>query len=411
MTDNTQTSKVGLQHIKYLAETIGGRGSCTEGEREAGTYVADQLHNMGVSQVHNQRFLGVASTYRPYVLAFSSALLGTILVWSFDTQVALLLGSILNALGALGMWAETDISPSWMRRFIPKRESLNVIGILPAIKKPNRKAVLCAHLDTHRTPVFYSSPTWHKLFGALVAAGLLSMFITAVFYGLGAVLAWDWVRWIGLGLASMVIFSLSLCIQADLTPHSPGANDNASGVAAVLAIADRLVQTPLENTEVWTVFTGCEEVGAYGMQSFLDTYAANFDDEVVFLILDEVGFGVPKFLSKDGIIRRYQTHPLAMELASRAARSLPEIDVLEKTGIAYTDALVATKRGFIALSIGTHVDSHEEEVSHWHQMSDTVETIQPATLEKIHTFTWALMKEIDQWKGLPNGKLNLEKKL
>ncbi|MFU8771864.1 MAG: hypothetical protein ACNA8H_05530, partial [Anaerolineales bacterium] len=84
MTHNSQTPEVSLQHIKHMAETIGGRGSCTEGEREAGTYVTDQLHNIGVGQVHIQRFQGVSSTYRPYVLAFSSALLGTILVWTFD---------------------------------------------------------------------------------------------------------------------------------------------------------------------------------------------------------------------------------------------------------------------------------------------------------------------------------------
>jgi hypothetical protein len=297
-----------------------------------------------------------------------------------------------------------------MRRLLPKADSLNVIGVVPAAGRARRKAILCAHLDTHRTPVFYSSPTWHKLFGLLVAAGLLSMLLSALFYGLGAGLTWDWVRWIGLMLAAMVVFSLALCLHADFTPHSPGANDNASGVASVLKITERLVQTPLETTEVWSVFTGCEEVGAYGMQSFLDSHSGDLSEEVVFIILDEVGFGIPKYLIEDGIIRKHQTHPLALELARGAKKSLPEIDVLEKTGIAYTDALAATKQGYISLSIGTHANPKRGEVSHWHQMSDTVETIHLETLEQVQSFTWKVLEEIDQWKGFLAGVPSLEMK-
>jgi hypothetical protein len=410
MTADTSNSRNTFDHIKHLAENIGGRGSCTREEQEAGAYVADQLHLMGANQVRRQEFKGVPSTYRPFILAFSTALIGTILVWTFDGHLVLFLGSVLNALGAFGMLAETDISPSWMQRLLPMADSLNVIGVIPAAGETRRKAILCAHLDTHRTPVFYSSPTWHKLFGLLVAAGLLSMLVSALFYGLGAVLDWEWVRWIGLALATMVVFSLVLCLHADFTPHSPGANDNASGVASVLKITKRLVQTPLEHTEVWSVFTGCEEVGAYGMQSFLDSYSSDLKEEVVFIILDEVGFGIPKYLIEDGIIRKHKTHPQALELARRAKKPLPDIDVVEKTGIAYTDALAATKRGYISLSIGTHADLKRGEVSHWHQMSDTIETIRQETLEQVQSFTWEMLKEFDQWEGFLAGMPSLEMK-
>jgi hypothetical protein len=408
MTDGTHRPKKALLHIQHLAETIGGRGSCTQAEREAGGYVADQLRAIGVSRVNIQKFQAVKSTYQPFVLAFSTALIGTLLVWIAAGRLVLFLGFLLNLLGAWGMLVETDISPSWMRRLLPKSESLNVTGVVPAARKSYNKVVLCAHLDTHRTPIFYSSPTWHKLFGLLVSAALISMLASAVVYGLGALLVWNWVRWIGLVFAPMVIFSLSMCLHADLTPFSPGANDNGSGVAVVLGLAEQLVQDPLETTEVRFVFTGCEEVWAYGMQAYLDSLTADLDNEVVFLILDEVGFGTPKFLSVDGVVRKHKTHPLALELASRAATALPDIEVLEKSGVAYTDALAATKRGLIALSIGTHSDAISGTVSHWHQMSDTVDTIHPGTLEQIHTFTWKVLEEIDRWMPLLNDKISAE---
>lgn len=386
-----------LDHIKYLSETIGGRGSCTQMERKAADYVAGQLETVGLERVNVEKFTASPSTYRPFAMAFSTALIGTILAWIIDEPVALLIGSVLNALGAWGMLAETDISPSWMRRLLPKGESQNVIAVIPAARKSRKKAILCAHVDTHRTPVFYSSTTWHKLFGYIVAAALMSILATSIVYGLGVIFGWDWVRWIGLALAPMVIFSLSMCLHADLTPFSPGANDNATGVAVVLGLAEKLLQAPLRTTDVWFVFTGCEEVGAYGMQVFLDRHAAPLGDKPVFIILDEVGIGSPKILISDGIIRKHQTHPQALKLAQKAASALPEIDVLKKTGIAYTDALAATKRGFISLSIGSHSDRNTEESSHWHQMSDTVETIRPETLGQVQVFTWKILEEIDRW--------------
>jgi len=397
-----------LDHIKYLSETIGGRGSCTEMERKAADYVAGQLEAVGLESVNVEKFIASPSTYRPFAMAFSTALIGTILAWIIDGPGTLLIGSVLNALGTWGMLAETDILPSWMRRFLPKGESQNVIGVVPATRMSRKKAVLCAHVDTHRTPIFYSSPTWHKLFGYLVAAALMSMLVTAIAYGLGVIFGWDWVRWIGLVLSPMVIFSLFMCLHADLTPFSPGANDNATGVAVVLGLAGKLVQAPLKTTDVWFVFTGCEEVGAYGMQFFLDRHTAPLGDKPVFIILDEVGFGSPKILISDGIIRKHQTHPQALELARKAASALPDIDVLEKTGIAYTDALAATRRGFISLSISTHSDQNNNEISHWHQMSDTIETIRPETLEQVQVFTWKILEEIDQWFPASNETNSVE---
>jgi hypothetical protein len=83
--------------------------------------------------------------------------------------------------------------------------------------------------------------------------------------GMGALFGWAWVRWIGLAAAAMEIFALVLCLHADLTPFSPGANDDASGVGVILAVAERLFQKPTAHTEVWLAFTGCEEVSAYGI--------------------------------------------------------------------------------------------------------------------------------------------------
>jgi hypothetical protein len=37
-----------------------------------------------------------------------------------------------------------------------------------------------------------------------------------------------------------------------------------------------------------------------------------------------------------------------------------------------------------------------EDVMHWHQMSDTLEHVDPQTLADAHAFTWQVLRQIDQ---------------
>ena len=294
------------------------------------------------------------------------------------------------------MLAETDFAANWMRWLLPRASSQNAIGVIPPTGQVRYRVVLSAHLDTHRTPIFYSSKRWHTLFGFLVAGAFVSMVVGAVAYGLGAALDWPWVRWIGLIAAAIEVLALSLCLQADFTPFSPGANDDASGAGIILAMAERLSQEPLVRTEVWLALTGCEEGAAYGMAAFLDAHQAELGDDAVYIILDQVGLGRLAYLTADGLIVKRKTHPRALELVRQAKAALPDLEVDGHVGIAYTDAAVATKRGLIALTVDALPPPGVEDVMHWHQMSDTLEHVDPQTLADAHAFTWQILRQIDQ---------------
>jgi hypothetical protein len=385
-----------LAHIRYLSETIGGRGSCTPAERQAAEYVASQMRVLSVQDVRIEQYRGAPSTYRPYALAFGAALLGTLLLWVAGDRWAMALAAITNALGAWGMLAETDFATNWTRWLLPTADSQNAVGCIPAAGPVRRRVVLCAHVDTHRTPIFYSSSTWHTLFGVLVGGAFVSMAVGMVAYGLAALFGWNWVRWIGLGTAAIQLFALGMCLHADHTPFSPGANDNASGVGVILALAKRLAAEPLAHTEVWLAFTGCEEAAAYGISAFLDAHAAELGDDAVYLILDEVGLGRLMVLTADGLILKRKSHPQALDLARRASAALLGGKVDEQVGIAYTDAAVATKRGLIALTVVALPPAGGEEVMHWHQTSDTLEHVDPETLAAAYAFVWQVLQEVDR---------------
>lgn len=382
-----------VESIRHLAHDIGGRGSCTPAERQAAEYIIKRLQQIGARDVCMESFCCSASTYRPFVLSFAAALAGSLLAW-LAGYWGLIAGVALNALGAWGMYAETDFTPNWTRRFGRQAASQNALGVLPARGVAKRIAILCAHLDTHRTPIFYSGKTWYRLFGLLVAAAFASMPINALFYLLSAV-RWESLRWFAAPFAALQLFALLLCLHADRTPFSPGANDNASGVGAVLDLAQRLHDEPLQHTEVWLVFTGCEETGAYGIADFLDRHAGELGGEAVIIVLDEVGRGQLNYLTADGLIRKRPTHPDALALARRASIVLPDLEIVEKVGLAYTDALVATRRGLAALSINALPAADDRDGLHWHCMSDTYEKIDPQTLAAAQRFTWQVLQEID----------------
>ena len=388
-----------FEHIRRLSEDIGGRGSCTPAERRAAEYAAGQMQQMGVTQVRLEEYQGAPSTYRPFLLAFGGALLGTLLAWRLAAPLGYWLAALLNALGAWGMLAETDLRSNWMRLFLPGAPSSNAVGVIPAAGEARQRAVLCAHLDTHRTPVFYSSRTWHKLFGLLVGAAYVSMALGALVYLLGGILGWGWVRWVGLELAAFQLFAFAMSAHADFTPFAPGANDNASGVGVALGLAQRLAAHPLPHSEVWLAFTGCEETGAHGFAAFLDTHSLRLGEDAIYIILDQVGQGELRVLRADGLVRKHPTHPRALELARRAAAALPNVGVQEMTGIAYTDALVATQRGLPALTVCSILSQGTGAAMHWHQMSDTLQHIERRSLADALAFTWQVLREVDEEVG------------
>jgi len=383
-----------IEYIRYLSEEIGGRGSCTSKVRQALDYIANHLQASGVKQVNFELFTGTTSTYRPYALAFGSALLGTVVFWLIGGQRILIAVAILSGLAAWGMIAETDFTPNWLRWMLPTAKTHNLVGILLPTGEIQHRAVLCAHVDTHRTPVIYSSSTWHRLFSLLVTLAFASLTVNILAYGLSALFYWQGVRWLGLVTGLVQLLALMLCLQAEFTPFSPGANDNASGVGTVLGLVQRLTEEPLQNTELWVLFTDCEEVGAYGIGAFMDLHAEALGAETLYIVLDEVGIGGVEYLIRDGLILKRNTHPRAIVIARQATAALPNLAIAEQVGMAYTDGTAVTRRGLPALHINT-IDRSSSPQHHWHQMSDRLETLDLQALENTHRFAWQVLQVVD----------------
>jgi hypothetical protein len=381
-------------HIRFLSQEFKGRGSCTSNEHQAAGYVNDQLHLLGVPRVEFEEFRGAPSAYWAYCAAFAVALIGTLFAVFVGGPIGLAIGGIFNILGVWAMFAESEFAANWTRWILPAKQTKNVTGIIPPREVAEHKVVLCAHLDSHRTPIFFSTTTWQHLFSGITAAAFISLTAASLAFLIGALFNWDWLRWAGVLFAAMQGFVLALLVSADFTPFSPGANDNASGVGVVLGLAEQILKEPLSFTEVNLVFTDCEETGAYGMIAYLNKHSVALGKDAFYIILDEVGSGHVKIISSDGLIFKHATHPDALKLAHQVSSRL-EMKITDGIGAAYTDALPATKRGLVALGLVSELPEHSAGSNHWHQISDRLEFIELQALKDIHVFTWNILQAIE----------------
>lgn len=386
-----------FEHVRYLSENTGPRPSTKHGEWEAAQYALQVWKHAGLNP-RLEPFISGSSTYRPYAIAFATGLLGTLLATLRRNRSTTLIAAALNATGAWAFAREAELRPHWARRLAPSGSSQNVVVVVPPRGAVQRRVVLYGHLDTHRTPMFYSSPAWLQAFSSLVGASFAGLVANAVLYLVAGARGNKPHPLPTLIATGLQLFGLSMTLHADTTPYNPGANDNASGAGSVLALGERLAREPLEHTEVWLVANGCEELGAYGIAALLDRHGETLRD-ADFVSLDMVGMGTPTLLLREGLLLPSYPSPHLLAKARAAVAANPGLIGGEHRGGAYTDTGMVSRRGFRGLTLDTQLPAghpSEAAMGHWHQMSDTVEHIEVATLARVHAFVWALLAQFDR---------------
>jgi hypothetical protein len=377
-----------LATVRLLAGEIGARPSAGEGERKAAAFVIDRLRHAGY-EVELEPFEGLTTfswTYAPLYGAL--ALAG----WLGPRRPVL--GALLG-LGAFGAFLAESLGFEVASRlpFLPHDRSQNVVARLPLPESdgspPERRVILVAHLDTARSALLFH-PRLVRGFRASYV-GLTAAMATVALGNL--------VRWIqgprrqdpeGLDRATQaaggaLLFPLALLVQREAAmPVVAGANDNASGVAVVLAAAERLaaaLQGALEQkAELWVVFTGCEESGLGGMQRFLEAHADELDPATtLFINVDNVGAGMLTLVNQEGTLWPLLADSELLDAATRMALRRGLHFQTRGYHTLPTDAQVPLSRGYRALSLMAF-DEHGA-LPNWHWRTDTPDAIDVTTME------------------------------
>lgn len=152
----------------------------------------------------------------------------------------------------------------------------------------------------------------------------------------------------------------------DTVANSPGANDNASGVAVVLAVARFLADVPCRTAPVTIAMFDQEEIGLFGSRAFAQTLAVA-DVRAVHTI-DQVAW------DDDGDrVFELELPTAALEAEWRAAATIVGVP-LTRTTTSGTDHESFRDRGFAAMGL-TEEFVGGDTSPHRHQPTDTAATV------------------------------------
>lgn len=161
----------------------------------------------------------------------------------------------------------------------------------------------------------------------------------------------------------------------DTVPGSPGANDNATGVALVLSAARYLREIECRNIGVMVVLLDQEEIGLVGSDNFASFLAREGHDVVAVHTVDQIGWdsdgdrGVELERADEGLFEAYEA----------AVRALPIAIPLTPTTTGATDHVSFRAHGFAAVGVTEQFVSGDT-TPHYHAPSDTLQTVDFAYL-------------------------------
>lgn len=404
-----------LAHIKTIIDANPGRGSATQAETAAAHYVHDQLTALNIGILHIQVFSGLRSLWFFEALVFGSAMVGhlafAILRLPLSTWAAWIISLFAFGFSGLLIWRNFCFQDHPLRAYLPHGPSQNVIAILHPVGEVQRKVVLFAHLDSHRAVIWYAADALLTLYTIIKPLAIYGIAIAPVCYGLALLTGLSIFVWIGSGLAMIHFFTWFIGVSADLGAYSPGANNNASGMGTLLALAERLSSHPLQHTEVWLTFTGCAATGGDGIHLFLEKYGSALKDSL-YVNVESVGIGDSLlYTQRDGGFRKRLIPKKAEQLIPdlAAAWQAPEGTNQERGKIQSrdmghlgmnTEMDIVWRFGYYGFSILALPQAGTTRLSgpfipEYRRLTDIPDRLQVSALNRIHSFIWLLLQRLD----------------
>ena len=397
ISDPSYFAQRALSHAQVLAKD--GRGSATAAEKQAAEYTQAQLKLLGVENVRLQPFQGLRSIWLFIALAFGLALVGHAAFWLLRQPIgnllALIISSIAFGLSGYLLWRKFTFRDYPLRSTLPHAPSQNVIAVIPPVDEARRRLVFVGHLDSHRAVFWFATNFLVTLFAISAVVSIYGVFLTIPLYALSVLTHLQIFAWLGLVLGLFHFLSWFTGVSADLGRYSPGANDNAAAVGTILALAERLKAHPLQNTEVWLAFTGCEESGCDGLLALLKEHG-NMLKDALFVDFELVGIGDRiSYIQGEGNLHRQTISEEVEALVKEVGKPYGLQPVRTPPIGAFTEAGTLREFGFQAVCFSAHWQGSPV-LPEWHRLTDTPDRLQVTTLERVQALTWDLLQRFDQ---------------
>ena len=359
--------------VRHLAAIE--RPSASEGEREAAEWIAGALRELGLEATIEEE--SAHGTYWiPQALLSAAGVAAGALALRGARKTAAAIG----ALAAAAIADDCSAGPHLFRKLLPHHPTWNVVADAGDVTAPET-LVLIAHHDAangglifDQRPIelmarlqperFEAADQWPELFRAIAGAPAI--------VAAGALLGRRGLVKLGTAMAGLSAVSFS---QIGASPVVPGANDNLTGVATILGVAERLRETPVEGVRVVLVSAGSEESFMEGSRAFLRRHAARLSpSHTRVLAVDTVGSSAELVAAEsEGMIVQSEYDP---ELKDDLSAAAADAGVHLRRGLRLsfaTDALPALRAGYRAAMLGS---VNEFKVpSNYHKPTDTADNV------------------------------------
>jgi hypothetical protein len=303
-------------------------------------------------------------------------------------------GAVLLLVTAAAMYGDLAAGFHTVRLATLRRRTANVSA--PERRdSPAARVILTAHHDSGRTGLLYARPTRRRPARRRRRATLTSplhfLFWTTMVALVAAIarLAVDSGALTALQFALTVILLTYVVLLLDTAAAapSPGAADNASGVATVLEAARRLTADRPDLVETWVVLTGAGDPGGLGMRDWLQDHGGSLRGVPTYFVnVKGAARGRPCHVVGEGYATIVRNDERLARLAERAGSERH----VWRIG---TDASAAASHGFPSITL-TALDDRGR-IEHSHRPSDTPENVDPGVLESMTDTLERLVRLID----------------
>jgi Zn-dependent M28 family amino/carboxypeptidase len=386
----------GLRETVEALAAIEHRGPCTPGEREAAEWLARRFGELGTAATieEERAFASYAGPLLPLLFA---GLLAAAAALSGRSRWR---AALVAAAGALGIAEDVSNGPRVFRGLVARRQPTWNVVACSGDAAAERTIVVLAHHDAAPTGFFFdqtaqrtlarrfpelveridtSAPVWWPVVGgpALVAAGAA-------------------LRSRRVLMAGTALTAFSAVGGADIARNRivPGANDNLSAVAVLVALAQALRERPVDDLRVLLVSCGSEETLQGGIHGFVGRHATELDPKKTwFLNLDTVG--APRLVMLEGegpfVMEDYNDPGFRDFVAGVANRA----GVTLRRGMrsrASTDSVVPSRAGYPVATFAA-VD-YEKAIPNYHQLTDTPENLDYNGVAQAAVLADAVIREL-----------------
>jgi hypothetical protein len=369
------------------------RGPGTDAERRAAKHLRERLDDLEREAEIEPMWI------RPnWPLAYTGyALFGV--VASIVATASATAGAIVAGIALLAALADLSGRLHTGRRLTGRRGSQNVLSREDG-EHPGT-LVLVAHYDAARTGF---------AFGAFASLGrrvgpFRPIVLALSLVLLAAVLRAAGIDSVGVSIVQFagtvaLILALPLLVDIGLSGVVPGANDNASGVATVLRLAERY-GGDLDHFDLWVLLTGGEEALGEGMREWMRAHRRGLDaTSTIFINVDTVGRGTVRYANREGPLLGARPHPRLRALCEQLAAEDADEGRYGARPVAIrsvNDAVAARRAGFPAVTITCRDD--RDDAPDLHRHTDTPDRIEDAALDRAFGFCSELIELIDEEIG------------